>query len=385
MMYKRIVVIPNEEYLTKDISIRLASSIKQFEWYLMDSDRLNLKTEFYLEKHESDLFQDIHVNNLASNGRMKEKKSWIQQTLKIIDPDLIITFTSANFSYRCVRQLYPDLTVLIIQTGLLISPKKSSSRLDKAKAKVYNLMAQVPMRTATPGFFQVHPKNIYAVYSSSSVPKKKAEKYNVVVIGNLNLDEAFLPQYRKSTTKVSETTNALYATQPILHYFGVESHQRNLELLKDILQNNPSIKLTVKFHPRDKINTYQDLIQQFPDNIKFADSDKNILPLMDEHDVLFSHFSAAIDIAVTINMPVVSLDPESIYESNLKGNGNFIIKIRDSQDFVLSNKYYSDSETRLEERKSYLNDVTGFNDGASFKRLMKVVCDQMEGRSTVEA
>jgi len=350
----------------------------------MDSDRLNLQTSFLLDQHESSLFRDILVNNYASNEKMKEKKTWIQKTLTSIDPDLIVTFTSANFSYRCIRQLYPELTVLIIQTGLWISSERSSTWLGEARVKLSNLIAQVPARATTPGIYQAHTKNIYAVYSSSSAPQKAGSRYNVVVVGNLTLDEAFLPQYRKSTTKASKLTNGLYITQPIVHYFGVESHQKNLGLLKDILQSHSNLKLTIKCHPRDDINHYRELTQMFPDNIKWANPKMNLLQLINEHDILFGHFSAAMNLAAVVNMPAVCLDPELKYEGKLQSKSSFIKKVQRSSDLVLSNDFFTDSETRLEERKSYIEDVTGFDDGASFKRLINVVCEIMEVEKSVK-
>ncbi len=69
---------------------------------LLDADRGDLKTKFHLTSEEEQLFKGIDINIQFVNDRFLEKRNWIENEIKKIQPDIIFTFSAANYSYRCI-------------------------------------------------------------------------------------------------------------------------------------------------------------------------------------------------------------------------------------------------------------------------------------------
>jgi len=364
----RIAIIPNEDYLTKDLVLQLAATFSTFEWYLLDADRGDLKTKFHLTLEEEQLFKGIDINIQFVNDRFLEKQNWIENEIKKIQPDIVFTFSAANYSYRCIRKAFPDQRIYVLQSAFLKSETRPSlSRVLKVKVK--NFIKGAPVNAEKPGFFQPHPRTLFGIWSESFIPPFLKNRIRYKVVGNFNIDSALSAYEGQSRREIESPLRAIYMTQPISLYYGMESHQRNVQVIEQIVELNKDLKLAIKMHPRESKELYEALVVEHPESVNWAKPDTELHSLLKEQDLLITHYSATIDTAVAMNIPVVCIDPQGEYEKCLPVAGVYVRMIKNAADLNLGNSYFTDARGREAERREYLSQVTGHTEGKSLLRV----------------
>lgn len=370
----KLIIIPNEDYLTKDIILKLAEALPRVDCYLLDADRKDLKTSFEINAKEENLFKEVFINQDFGNDEHRNKNKWIIDVCCKVNPDAVVTFTAANFSYRCIRKWSSKLTIFIVQSAYLNDPD-TLSFIRQIKAVVYNILHGSGAIALTKGFFQKAKNNIYLVWSKHFIPPGRGG-FSYTLTGNPKLDPLFT-LYKETTEQVKEPVNALYITQPITQTFGQKQHEYNIKLLAEILKLKEGLNLNIKLHPRDKRKDYDALEKQFNSRINWAETGADIIDLINASDLLFTHFSTVIDSAVVLDVPVFCLDPLEVYANKLPVKEHFIAVLNSVSDFNPQLNLSKNIVKRQKERDLYLQKVTTYTDGKSFERLKEAIADKL--------
>lgn len=372
-MTKRVVFIANEAYLSLPWLEELPLALHGIAFHLIDPDRLNLASPINQEEECLKNFETVVFNESFSNEQFRQKELWIKESLELINPDLVFTFTSSNYTYRCIRKYFPKLMVYVQQVGYFKKDLERTSWALRTKARLYNQIKGSPILSTAKYLWSFNSSTVYGVWSEEFVPKGIRPKVNFQVIGNRQLDQS-LEYYRNSDKNVKgqNSKRFIYLTQPLGKYFEPNVVSDCLKLIGEVLSTDETITLGLKLHPRDDVSVYEALYTDFSSRVYLIQESKIENALL-EHDVALVHYSAAIDNAVAMNIQVLSIDPHSVFTRKLPIESNFVKTITCIEDYLSVQTYLNDEESRLKAREEHLSKVTGFQDGNTVTRITSLL------------
>lgn len=345
--------------------MNLVVSCEQFSWIIIDADRCDLKTDFILSESERKFFSFISINSSYGNDSFKKKQSWIANKIRQVEPDIVLTFTSANFSYRSIRKSFKRLKIFVLQAAYWKTNNVAISRKDYLVRSIYNRLKKAPVFQIKTDPIDNNKCTMYGLWSDSYLSKTAKGSILYRIVGNFGIDDAI----NKCKCNEINVQNAIYFTQPIAHYFGNESHNSNIRLLEEILSLNENLRIDIKVHPRDSHASYKKLQEVYPNRINWLGPDSSLVLNIRESDIIFTHYSTVIDIAVALNVPVLCLDALHEFENLLASKQVFIRTIHQATELNLKSDYFLSSRAREKERYDYLSKVGGNVDGNSMQRI----------------
>lgn len=136
------------------------------------------------------------------------------------------------------------------------------------------------------------------------------------------------------------------------------------EQIKLLAQSN-KFKIVIKFHPKTKTE-WQQLYRNYKNDNLAIDNCDNLIPLIQQADIVISDTSSAVDEALLMGKPVVTLSNSSPQAA--------LINIDNPSDLNTAiDKALNLSDGQREEIENYIKQVHPYQDGKSAERIILAV------------
>ena len=265
--------------------------------------------------------------------------------------------------------------MFVVQTAFLSGKNTFKPIGYRIRNKIRNFILNAPVYSFSNVFFEYHKYTMFGAWSKKYIPEVKQSNLIFCEIGNYELDQFLKPRRDLGVLEVKEKMSMTYFTQPLVHYFGKNANQKVQDLISSVLEAYPDINLLIKLHPRDKEANYTGLIESNLDRVTWADRGENVMTILEKTDVFITHYSATMDAAVAMNIPVLIIDPEENFAKLIPEKRFFIRIISKVEDVDLTDLYFTNAQSRLNERNTYLLKVAGNIKGDSAERILDSMFD----------
>jgi len=170
------------------------------------------------------------------------------------------------------------------------------------------------------GFFDnFHIASAWYVFGDQAKETLSRHGYNNTVIsGSPALDKIY-SNFKQRRASEQKEILALFSGPGV--GTSMEHHIMQFDAIFSWNVKNPTVKITVKFHPKDKIENYTELIEKYPSHtIQFSSEmsggqGKNIFEWLEPAGLVLTGASTAAMEAILMDIPVVSLDFKQEYQS----------------------------------------------------------------------
>jgi hypothetical protein len=370
-----VAVIPNENYLCHTVIQTLGRSLEDLKWWLIDADRLDLQVPWQAEEQSNNIFEGCIENNIFSNYEPRKKRKWLLEQIGKLQPDLVLMFTSKNYSYRCIRSEFPNLRILILQVSKWTILSDSSTAPSNFRKRIYNVVKGGPVYPIKHALFHEHSNTIYAIWSEKYLTNINRANLNYKVVGNFNLDATLRLERQRKFRKKNGMLEITYFTQPIHQYYDSSVNLKIIEVLCSILSSDKRVRINIKLHPRDSVRNYHDLINLSSARVKVLDKRLDLNETFKNTDILLTHFSSVIDMGIALNIPILCINPNGIFDNQILDYIEYVKVANSMNDIDFNDEYYWKAELRENNRLEYLKSSVANVDGNSFERLFKMIYD----------
>lgn len=399
-MSSRILFIPSLFYLSNSLFIRIVDHLGDLEAFYLDA-------EYSLNKKHS-LDYDKEINNLKRHfkqvtriydkqefGLSTEKNTLIKlryylnkrrinkETIKQIrhvQPDLFVLTSEKTDTYKLVINYFNDIPVLIIQQGTI--HKKTAKTLSlKTRLRHLFLKALFKYPTLSINLWtedEAKTNKIFKAYWSSFWANDHIAE-NVFFTGNPNLDEAICDgnnRIEKVDNYNFSAPRVLYTTQPLASVFNLQKQNQFNEHILHFINNKPDINLTIKVHPREDLDYYNEFFANSTCKNISITKEADLDTLFEKADLLITGYSGTSYQAVARGVPVIALDPGDIYDYSkfFPGEGVLVVtsceEMTKAFDIINSSEGFNDF---IIKRSSFLKIINTYDDAQSVKRLAELI------------
>jgi len=190
----------------------------------------------------------------------------------------------------------------------------------------------------------VQSENIISKYlllwgqNSYDVQKKHIPEERLIIVGN--------PKY----SNISERKIKEFSLKTITTFLSVTSHEKSNENLIKILNAfskiHPAIKINLKIHPFDKTENYSKFITE--KNISFADKETPIQELLNNSNLIITHYTTIELEALLYQIPILRYKDEGALPfwdykdrfTNLKELENLLKKLENKENLKKQLNFY---------------------------------------------
>lgn len=256
--------------------------------------------------------------------RFKQIK-YFSKIIEKVNPKAYISFCSPAFPEEAIFTLLSrqrSIPTFTLQHGFYSPPKKEFSPI---AIQNENIISDYML--------------VWGEKSKDNIEDYSKGKAKIIIAGN--------PKYKK----MSEKGIKQFKLNLITSFLSVPPHEKSnrrvVQILNEFSKKNPNVKIKLKLHPFDEIKNYLDLVTE--KNISFEDKTATVQSLLQESDLIVTHFTTIALEALFYNKPIFRFDDEFSLHlwdntndkfSTLKEFEEKIKNIQDPKEFEKLIKFY---------------------------------------------
>jgi hypothetical protein len=250
--------------------------------------------------------------------------NYFKKIIKKLNPKAYIAFCSSAFPEEAIFTLLlkqKSIPTFTLQHGFYSPPKKDFSPISIQNENIIS------------DYMLVWGEN-----SKENIEEYAKGKAEIIIAGN--------PKY---LIKPSELKS--FNLESIVFFLSVppnqESNKKVVQILNEFAKSHPSIKIRLKLHPFDDIKNYLSLVTE--KNIIFEEKTATVQGLLQESDLIVTHFTTIALEALFYNKPIFRFDDRSSLHfwnndtdkfSNLKEFEDKIKKLQNPKEYKKLIRFY---------------------------------------------